>query len=169
MWLKLVGLFHLAHAPCLTIVPFYVNNRLADIIYINYFFMIMFSYTFINGECPISYLSKRVLDPTYFSGKDLDYYPEMRMFFRTDQDILRYFTITNVTYLFSLGYVIHRSKMYIYNFIVPFLSLSYYFLFVRVYNVEKETIEFAICQELTKYITLLMNIFIMCQYDKINI
>ena len=93
---KVLGVFHLLHAPILTFIPFYVNNQLADIIYINYFFLIMFSYTFINGECPISYISKKIIDRDYFAGKDIEYYPEMRMFFNTDKDIQDYFTTTSI-------------------------------------------------------------------------
>jgi uncharacterized membrane protein len=166
MWLRIIGLLHLLHAPALILFPFYVNNQLADIIYINYFFLIMFSYTFINGECPISYVSKKIMDQDYFAGTDLEYYPEMRSIFNTDQDIKDYFTTTTIAYLFTLIYVINRSKIPFYVFILPTITLSYYFLFVKVYNTHKETTHFLICQEATKYITFFTNIFVIYHYSQ---
>jgi hypothetical protein len=167
MWLKLIGLIHLVHTPVLIFIPLYVNNQLADIIYINYFFLIMFSYTFINGECPISYISKKIIDNDYFSGRDVQYYPEMRAFFNTDQDIKDYFATTTVAYLFSLAYVINRSAVPVYIFILPISTLSYYFLFVKVYNVQKRNQpQFFICQEITKYVTFLTNVFVIYHYSQ---
>ena len=163
---KVLGVFHLLHAPILTFIPFYVNNQLADIIYINYFFLIMFSYTFINGECPISYISKKIIDRDYFAGKDIEYYPEMRMFFNTDKDIQDYFTTTSIAYLFALLYVINRTNIPGYVFILPIGTLSYYFLFVKVYNTKKETQHFIICQEIVKYVTFFTNIFIIYHYSQ---
>lgn len=165
MWLKLIGLFHLLHAPTLILFPFYVNNQLADIIYINYFFLIMFSYTFINGECPISYWSKKLMDSDYFAGTYIEYYPEMKMFFSTDKDIHDYFTVTTIAYLFALTYVINRTNIPAYVFVFPMITLSYYFLFIKVYDTQKETKHFIICQEITKYVTFLTNVFIIYHYS----
>jgi hypothetical protein len=124
----------------------------------------MFAYTFINGKCPISYWTKKIMDKDYFAGTNIEYYPEMRIFFNTDKDIQDYFTTTNIAYLFVITYVINRTNIPVYIFILPSITFSYYFLFVKVYNTEKETRHFIIFQEVTKYVTFLTNIFVIYYY-----
>jgi hypothetical protein len=58
MILEILGIIHIIHCPLLIIYPFIIINQKIDIYYLTYFFFICFSYTFINGECPISYVSK---------------------------------------------------------------------------------------------------------------
>lgn len=58
MILELLGIIHLIHCPILIAFPFIIINQKIDIFYISYFFFICLSYTFINGECPISYISR---------------------------------------------------------------------------------------------------------------
>ena len=48
--------------------------------YLVYFFSIMLSYTFLNGECPISYMAKKIVDNNYVAGDNCTH-PEMRLFF----------------------------------------------------------------------------------------
>jgi hypothetical protein len=62
MIITIIGLLHLIHTPLLVLFPFIVNNFTTDIFYIIYFFSIMFFYTFIDGECPISYICKVMMD-----------------------------------------------------------------------------------------------------------
>jgi hypothetical protein len=58
MIFEILGIIHIIHCPLLFIYPFIIINQKTDIYYTIYFFFICFSYTFINGECPITYVSK---------------------------------------------------------------------------------------------------------------
>ena len=153
--------------------------------------MIMFSYTFINGECPITYGTKKIMDLTYIAGKDLNYYPEMLCFFSTDKNIERYFITTTAAYITTLFYVIKRSQIPLYCFLAPCVSLLCYFShvfslrFAEMLKVVKTSTalapngvnmlmkdtdhRFVVMQEITKYITLAMIIFLAYQQYKIKI
>lgn len=77
MIIAIVGLFHLIHSPLLVLFPFILNNFTSDVLYVIYFFSIMFLYTFIDGECPISYMCKIAIDKKYVAGSNISHYPEM--------------------------------------------------------------------------------------------
>ena len=146
MLIKIIGFFHLLHCPCLIVYPFFYNSFISDILYINYFYFIMFLYTFIEGECPISYVCKLLIDKNYKAGTNITYYPEMVYFLENNNS---YFTITTVLYLFSLLYVFLRINL---SFYISFPNLLLYFLCIRFdYFCNKKRI----VQEITKNIMLL--------------
>jgi hypothetical protein len=91
----------------------------------------MFSYTLINGECPISYLSKLLLYKNYEAGQNITYYPEMMFIFPNKTYITHYFTTNTILYLFSLLHVIIRQKISLIILSIPFSTLLIYFLFVH--------------------------------------
>lgn len=99
MILTILGFIHLFHCPLIILFPFVVKNHNLDIIYIIYFFFIMFLYTFIDGECPISYLCKTLTNVNYIAGSDITYYPEMEHMLSNKVYIEYYFTITTILYL----------------------------------------------------------------------
>jgi hypothetical protein len=67
MILEILGLIHIIHCPLLIIYPYTIINQKLDIYYLTYFFFICFSYTFINGECPISYVSRIIKNKNYIA------------------------------------------------------------------------------------------------------
>jgi len=152
MIITTLGIIHFIHSPLLIIFPFIVENNTMDIIYIMYFFGIMFLYTFIDGECPISYLAKIIDDRNYTAGKDITHYPEMERILNVPY-IDYYFPIMTTLYLFSLVIVILRTKIHLYWFICPLLFVFVYFLFIREIVFIHLT-HFNIFQEITKYVLL---------------
>jgi len=58
MFLEILGIIHIIHYPILIVFPFVIINQKFDIFYISYFFFICLSLTFINGQYPISYVSR---------------------------------------------------------------------------------------------------------------
>ncbi len=142
----MLGLLHLFHCPLLILFPFFIKTH--DIFYINYFFIIMISYTFINAECPISYISKLTIDKTYVAGNDIRYYPEMEHFFNKKQ-VDYYFKTTTFLYMIVLFYVIFRAnKNYLF---FTLMILGIYFLMIH-------SKYFVFFQEITKYV-LIFTIF----------
>jgi len=75
MIIAVIGLFHIIHSPLLVLFPFIVKKYTTDIFYIIYFFTILFLYTFIDGECPVSYVCKVMMDKKYIAGTNVAYYP----------------------------------------------------------------------------------------------
>jgi hypothetical protein len=164
MIIQFIGIFHIIHSPLLVLFPFCTNDLFSDILYIFYFFAIMFSYTFINGECPISYVSKKILDQQYIAGENITHYPEMLSLVSTETYIHYYFTTMTILYMFSLFYVIHRTNLPLYFFILPFIILFVYFLFIRNIYFERTSSHFKTIQEITKYSLLFTMGFILNYY-----
>lgn len=157
-----LGIFHLIHCPLLIVYPFLFYSYTSDVLYITYFFFIMFLYTFINGECPISYLSKLIINKNYIAGDKITYYPEMKYIAINEKYTDSYFAITTTFYILILWFVISRTNIPIYFLIPSFFVLCVYFLYIR-NNILKKTKYFLLIQEITKYI-LLLTIFILLSF-----
>lgn len=118
--IKFLGLFHFIHSPLLIILPFLTNTW--DKCYINYFFTMMFSYTFTDGECPITYASKRLIHD--YSPRN-NQFPEME-FIMEKKYIPYYFGIMSFIYVLKLAHVIIRTRHFSFIFVILFI---YFLLF----------------------------------------
>jgi hypothetical protein len=157
MIVTILGFIHLVHSPVLVLFPFFIQNNIFDIIYVIYFFFIMFLYTFIDGECPISYSSKKIMNLNYVSGNNITHYPEMEWIMPNQKYIEYYFATMTILYIIMLLFVIYRTNISLYLFIFPFVTLFIYFLFIRKIVFIKQTF-FNFFQEFTKY----MLFFVIC-------
>jgi hypothetical protein len=128
-FIKIIGIFHFIHSPILILFPYFVDRPDLDVIYINYFLLIIFSYTFTNGECPITYATKMILDKNYIDGDSLEYYPEMLAICPIESYIRYYVTTMTCLYIGSLLYVIARSTVP--PLILPFSMVCIYFISIR--------------------------------------
>lgn len=153
----MLGLLHLIHSPLLILFPFVIVTFETDIFFIVYFLTIMFSYTFINGECPISYIYKLSIDKNYIAGSNINYYPEME--YLLHNKIEYYFGIMTFLYILTLFIVIFRTETFFHS-IFTMIILANYFLFIR-----KRLKYFEIVQEITKYVLL----FTICLFLKLLI
>jgi hypothetical protein len=185
MILEILGVIHIIHSPLLFIYPLIIINQKIDIYYLTYFFFICFSYTFINGECPISYVSKIIKKNNCLKEndnyvckndniiKENNYVCENERNFPEMASILPiclypyiyyYFIVTTKIYLFSLYIVIYRNNLY--NVVYfPFSVLSIYFLFVYFFINIRLTNHFLtyfkIYQQFTKVILVLTIYFLL--------
>ncbi len=144
--LRLLGIIHTIHGPLIIIFPFFHNDYILDLLYLDYFFMIIFSYTLLNQECPISFLAKYIENPNYIAGSRLNYFPEMR---EICSHSTYFFMSTTTGYAFSVLYVIYRLQLPYEQISIPLMFTLYYLLFPernRYYN------EFLLYQEIVKYI-----------------
>jgi len=177
MILEILGLIHIIHCPLLIIYPYTIINQKLDIYYLTYFFFICFSYTFINGECPISYVSRIIKNKNYIAGSSIcendnnkcenkRNFPEMEsvlpVFLYPYIDF--YFVITTKIYLFSLSVVVYRNDLF--NVVYfPFSVLIIYFFFICLFIYKKLAYRFfkyfKIYQQFTKVILLLTIYFLL--------
>lgn len=169
MIVSLLGILHLFHCPGLLLFPF-LNScsretipHILDVIYIIYFFFIMILYTFIEGECPISYLCKKIIHKDYVAGDDINYYPEMEIILPNREYINNYFLVMTISYILALLFVIYRTSISFDYFVIPFFILFIYFLLIRQILVVNKTF-FNYFQEFTKYV-LLITICFLLQYS----
>ena len=126
--LRALGWFHFFHSPCLVLYPLLFKNKTGDVFYVAYFFLIMFSYTFLNGECPISYIAKRVKCDNNAGTFD---YPEMKYIFSVDEHGHYYFGVMTGAYVLTLFNVILRTEISLLYLAPAFLNLAFYFMFLR--------------------------------------
>jgi hypothetical protein len=104
----------------------------------------MLLYTFINGECPISYGYKVMMDKTYIAGSNITYYPEMELLI-SKRNIDYYFGTMTILYIVRLLMVIFRTKTF-YLIAMLFILLNYYY-FIR----NQDSMDIFLVQEITKY------------------
>ena len=92
------------HSPLLTIYPFVIKNACYDIYYVNYFFLIMLSYTFLHGECPISFVCKKMMNAKYEPGEQIEDYEELYLVVPNKYFVNSYIQLMTCSYLSSLMY-----------------------------------------------------------------
>ena len=148
------------HSPIITIYPFIITSTCYDIYYINYFFLIMMSYTFLNGECPISFVCKKMITPKYEAGENINDYVELYQVFPNKYYVNNYIQMMTCSYLSSLLYVIYFTNVKHVLFLELFLSYVYFLFTRKAFNYHIQT-HFANVQQLYKislFITIIYNI-----------
>jgi len=153
-----IGLFHISHSFILTIYPFLVKNFISDLLYINYFQTIMVTYTFLNGECPISCFCKNMCIGGYKAGDDVTNYLDIYTVIPNKIYANTYIVIMSTGSLFSLFNVIYRFENEdITNvLIIDFTFLLFYFAMVhKLVTQEVYDLYFAYVQEICKIILVL--------------
>jgi hypothetical protein len=150
--LRILGVLHLIHGPSLIILPFLYDNYVGDLLYFDYFFVMMFCYTYFQRECPITYLSKMIQDPGYIPGSTPMDFPEITAIFPPpySHKISYYLFITSSAgYMGSLNFVIYRLNIPPELLLIPFGCLSIYFSIP-----DKSDYNFRVYQEFIKVIML---------------
>jgi hypothetical protein len=151
--LKLLGIFHTIHGPLLILFPFVYEKYIFDLLYLNYFFILMFSYTILNQEYPISFLAKYIENPNFIPGTRLNYFPEMAGIYSQPTQL---FMSISIGYAFSVLYVIHRLHVPYQLLLFPATSIIFYLGF----PVEtRERSDFLIYQEIVKHIMMISIFF----------
>ena len=106
--MSLIGVFHFIHAPLLIVYPFVISSSDWDFAYIQYFFLIMYAYTFYNGECPISFYYKKRANPYYVAGSRITDYDEMYTICKDRTFVKKYIATTTSLYGGALLYTMRR-------------------------------------------------------------
>ena len=135
--IQALGILHLVHGPALIIVPFLYDSYNFNFLYLDYFYFMMFCYTFFDRECPITYFAKFLEDYEYKSETCINEYPEMHSIFpREHADKISYyfFASTTIGYISSLMYVIYRMNIPQETLIIPSIVLIGYFSLDKIYE-----------------------------------
>ncbi len=150
--LKLLGIFHTIHGPILVLFPFVYEKYVFDLLYLNYFFIIILSYILLNRECAISFLAKYIENPDYIPGTRLNYFPEMA---EICSQPIYFFMTTSVGYCFSVLHVIHRLQVPYELTLIQLSSIIFYLGFPE--NTRNRG-DFLVYQEILKHI-MMVSIF----------
>jgi len=106
--MSLIGVFHFIHAPLLVIYPLTFSSSDWDFVYIQYFFLIVYAYTFYNGECPISFYYKKRVNPYYVAGSRITNYDEMYTVCKDRTFVKKYIATMTTLYGCALLYTMRR-------------------------------------------------------------
>lgn len=78
---KYIGLLHLIFALFISLYGFIFKKNSFDYIYILYICLVIVSWTFYNGECPLTYYIKKQQNNKYIAGKDSTDLTDMYLLF----------------------------------------------------------------------------------------
>ena len=162
--LQILGFIHLVHGPALIALPFLIDTYINDLLYLNYFFIMIYSYAFFHREFPITYIAKWIENPQYIPGSNPLHFPEMiaiisttGLSIETINDISIYlFMTTSIGYMISILYVIQRLYMPYQLLLIPFSTIGFYIGFPGKIQHRRD---FLVYQEIVKNIMLISMFF----------
>ena len=137
--MKIIGIFHMCHSLLLTIHPYVYDNY--DIKYINYYVWILLSYTYLNAECPISYVYKKIKDPTYIAGTTLTSFDDMYAI-APKEYVNMYVLIMTCLSMSSLFMVLIRLKIPFINIGTNGIIILYYIILSRYKDIDNDSRSF---------------------------
>lgn len=149
---KIVGIIHLLLALYISFYGMIFSKNSFDFIYILYTILISISWTFYNGECPLTYYIKKINNDNYIAGTESTDIKDMYLAFGSKEIV--YYIITISLFMTSISYylVLKRNNYpnYIY-ILLPIMQLLYILsLRIQHKNLYKNKI-FLLFQEFFKY------------------
>ena len=125
--MKIIGIFHICHLFVLTIYPYIYAY---DVEYVNYYVWILLSYTYLNAECLISYLYKKLQDPSYIAGTTLTSFDDMYNIAPKEYVNMYVFTMSFL-FMCSLWMVLTRLNTSLITIVTNGIIVLYYIILSR--------------------------------------
>ena len=156
--IKTVGYLHIAHTVFYITYPLWSQNVFRDLIYIDYSFFVFFTYTFYNGECPISYFCHALEDDKYISGTSIGHCVDIEYALGSKELTVYYLNTMNTFCILALFFVINRNAIIDKNVMFYTFSTAYFYsLFICKFFNKKMygkylQYYFPLFQEFAKYI-----------------
>jgi len=131
MDLYIIHFIHVVLSLILVNYPFLVKkNTLYDFIYIVLFFILLYSYIILKGECFISYAIKKYEDPNYVMGSNLSVLYDYSYIFK-NTTIASYVIFYIIITLFISSFIVLKRYNFInirYIYLFTILLFIYFFL-----------------------------------------
>jgi len=131
MEIYIIHFIHVLSSIILVNYPFLIKkNTLYDFIYIILFFMLLYSYIILKGECFISYAIKKYEDPTYEMGSNLSVLKDYSYIFKNTR-IAYYVIFYLIISLFITSFIVLKRYNFIkihYIYLFSVLLFIYFFL-----------------------------------------
>jgi hypothetical protein len=156
--------FHLLLTAFQSLYGYFTKKNWFDIYYIWGSFVILFHWTFLNGECILTYLSKRKRNPSYIAGEDTKRGDFHHYFKGTPKMVEIITTGILILTLISIYKVFKRNSyptwisMY---FILVFLIYFYGMYLFKHHNVNPS---FQLFQNIIKYLLILWALLFIFYY-----
>lgn len=106
----IVGVVHFLFSILIASYAFITQKNWGDFIYIFYTFFVLISWTSCNGECLVTFLSKRSTDIHYIPGKDVHNNEDMYIFPISNESVNMILNILMSLWWYGIYKVLHRNK-----------------------------------------------------------
>ena len=126
-----------------------------DYIYLVLMFIILFHWTFLNGECFMTYYFKKLKDPNYIAGQDL-HKDELKIVFIGYEELVQLFVIiNNIFSMISVYIVCQRIHIPIYLSIIFITLFEVYFYSLYFFKDHYKNDNYQLFQETMKYVLII--------------
>ena len=142
--IKLIGLFitHILLLTVLYILPIFYDNIYFNVFYVLLIIAMVCGWIVFNGECWINSWEKKILNPNYKNGDNLDVNPSIDLVSNyTVYPFLKLFKKDKKTLINKDEYIRNKKNRYNAPLLIPLLSIIL-FSYVRLKNVP---IEYRVC------------------------
>ena len=142
--IKLIGLFitHILLLTVLYILPIFYDNIYFNVFYVLLIIAMVCGWIVFNGECWINSWEKKILNPNYKNGDNLDVNPSIDLVSNyTLVPLLNLFKKNKKTLINKDEYIRNKKHRYNVPLIIPLISIIL-FSYVRLKNVP---IEYRVC------------------------
>jgi hypothetical protein len=158
MYKKIIGILHFLFAILISLYGLLVEKGDYDKLYLFYIILLIISWTFYNGECPISYYSKKYKDKNYVAGSNtLDLHDIHDAVGKNNKNIIDILIgLSLISNVISL-YIVSSRNQYpnIISFIFPFIYATYV-IFLRI-----KSNDYYFVHQIYKFICIILLIFML--------
>jgi hypothetical protein len=157
---------HLILATTLSGYAFILKKNNFDFIYLFCTYLILIHWTFLNGECAISYYFKKQKDKNYVAGKDL-HKDEYSILLKDYVNIIKFFLVAiNILLVISVYITFKRNNIPSY-ISITFLSIfEIYFYGLYFFSNHYKNENFFIFQNVIRFLIILNGIFTFIHFSK---
>jgi hypothetical protein len=155
----LIGIIHIFTAVLISIYAFIFKNPTADYLYLFIVYFLLLHWTFLNSECVISYVIKKMKNKNYVAGEATGKSEMFDVFAKNNYLIYFFDFIVNVVWTITVYLVLVRNKFNLFYYL-PFVFLFGIYKAAILYstNHHKNT-RFLILQDSIKYSLILYGFF----------
>jgi hypothetical protein len=130
-----IGFIHLCGMVIQNLYGFiFIKNETLDKLYMISFVTIPFSWIICKDECIISYISKKIENPSYKLGDEPENITDINMFFKNKSQYLVFYNINNVIRICSV-IIVNERTTHINNYIcIPTFILYLFYNYTITYK-----------------------------------
>ena len=137
-FLTIIGTAHLFLAIFIGIYGFIFEKSWFDFVYLFYQLIVIFSWPFFNGECPLTYFIKKYRNPDYVMGEDSTDLEDMHLLFGSKTAVYLLMTVGILITPISYYIVFTRNHFPFYIYFPFCVSFLLYTFFPRVVSVKNQ-------------------------------
>ena len=149
---SLIVIVHVSMMLFMGVYAFVFKKSWFDYVYLAYTYLVLLHWTFLNGECIITYFFKKLENKHYIAGSDV-HRDEIKVTFKGNETLIQLLIIIHNLLLMVNIYLVSKRNNISYTIYLPFILLFEVY-FYGLYLFPKNP-SFHLFQESVKYLLLL--------------